>query len=107
MSSTIFGMNRAANSARAGTDSRPRIGPTISPTNRSIAVHSPPPTTWQKVSAHSQLPAIAAMTNATTTATVGSPRTGTTCTCGRGGLCATTSACIRPTSVIQAPPHRS
>ncbi len=71
-------MNRAENSARAGIDSRPRIGPTISPTNRSIAVHSAPPTTWQKVSAHSQLPAMDAMTNTTTAATTGSPRSGTT-----------------------------
>ena len=50
----------------------------ISPTNRSIAVHSAPPTTWQKVSAHSQLPAMDAMTNTTTAATTGRPRSGTT-----------------------------
>src|SRR5579859_5473589 len=105
ISSTIFGMNRAVNSARAATDSRPRIGPTISPTNRSIAVHRPPPTTWQNASAHSQFPATDAMTNATTTATIGRPRSGTTCTRGRDGACAAwlTPAWMFPTSAMAAP----
>ena len=71
-------MNRAVNSARAGRDKRPRMGPTMSPTNRSIAVHRAPPTTWQNVSAHSQFPAMAAMTNTTTAATIGRPFSGTT-----------------------------
>src|SRR6516162_5664691 len=103
ISSTIFGMNRAVNSARAATDNRPRIGPTISTTNRSIAVHRPPPTTWQNVSAHNQFPAMAAMTNTTTAATIGRPFTGTTL--GRGGACAATPgpAWMFCTSVMRAP----
>ncbi len=77
----------------------------ISPTNRSIAVHSAPPTTWQKVSAHSQFPAIDAMTNTTTAATIGSPRSGTTWTWDRRGpgVPSTVPACTFPTSVMSTP----
>ena len=105
MSRTIFGMNLAVKAVRAGMGSLRRIGPMISPTNRSTAVHRPPPTTWQKVSAHSQLPAMDAMTNTTTTATIGSPRSGTTWGGLGGGPCATSrvSAGRRPTSVIRLP----
>src|SRR5262252_3275574 len=105
ISRTIFGMNRAVNSARAATDNRPRIGPTMSPTNRSIAVHRPPPTTWQNVSAHSQLPAMEAMTNATTAATIGRPFSGTTWIVGRAATCAVPTAptCMFPTSVMGVP----
>ena len=105
MSKTIFGMNRAANSARAWSGSRARIGLMISPTNRSIAVHSAPPATLQKVSAHSQLPAMDAMTNTTTAATTGRPRSGTTWILGRTGTCAvpTAPACTFPTSVMGIP----
>jgi len=49
MIKSIFGMNRVENSIRAGIDIRPMIGPTTKPTKRSIAVHSPPPTTWQNI----------------------------------------------------------
>src|SRR5215469_2701771 len=105
ISRTIFGMNRAVNSARAAGDSRPSIGPTMSPTNRSIAVHRPPPTTWQNVSAHSQLPAMDAMTNATTAATIGRPFSGTTWIVGRAATCAVPTAptCMFPTSVMGVP----
>src|SRR5512146_2247809 len=105
MSRTILGMNRAVNSALAGSDSLPRIGPTISPTNRSIAVHSAPPTTWQKVRAHSQFPAIDAMTNTTTAATTGSPRSGTTWTRDWRGpdVPSAVPACTFPTSVMSTP----
>ena len=46
MMSSIFGMKRAENSIRAGTDIFAMIGPMTSPRNRSSAVHMPPPTTW-------------------------------------------------------------
>jgi hypothetical protein len=77
----------------------------MSPTNRSIAVHRPPPTTWQNVSAHSQLPAMDAMTNATTAATIGRPLSGTTWIVGRAatGAVPTTPACMFPTFVMGAP----
>ena len=48
-------MNRVENSMRAGIDIPPMIGPTMRPTKRSIAVQSPPPTTWKKSSAQSLL----------------------------------------------------
>src|ERR1035438_8439786 len=65
---TIAGMNFAENSARAGIDRRPRIGPITKPTNRSIPVHSPPPTTWANINIHLQFVAIATKTNATASA---------------------------------------
>ena len=62
ISSSIFGMKRFENSMRAGIDIDRRIGPTTKPTNRSIAVQSPPPTTWQKTSPHRASRAIATTT---------------------------------------------
>ena len=59
------------------------IGPTTKPTKRSIAVHSPPPTTWQKVSIHSELVAMAMMTKARTAPAIGMPALGTTGMSGR------------------------
>src|SRR6186997_2203977 len=56
---TIFGMNLAVNSARAGGDIEPMIGPTASPTNRSMLVHSAPPATWQNMCGQNLLAAIA------------------------------------------------
>ncbi len=78
-----FGMNRAKNSIRAWIDRRPRMGPMTNPTKRSIPVQSPPPTTWKKSSAQSQLPAMATTRKPRTTPTIGMPATGTICTAGR------------------------
>ena len=76
-------MNRVENSIRAGIDIRPMIGPTTKPTNRSIAVHSPPPTTWQKTSPQRASRAIATTTPTSTSATIGNPLSGTITTGGR------------------------
>ena len=69
-------MNRIENSTRAGSESRPMIGPTTNPTNRSIPVQSPPPTTWQKTSPQRSLRAIATTTPTSRSATIGRPLTG-------------------------------
>src|SRR5581483_4949839 len=61
----------------------PTIGPTTKPTKRSIAVHSPPPTTWQKTSPQRSSRAIATTTPISASATNGSPRTRMTWTRGR------------------------
>ena len=77
MRRTIFGMNRVVNSMRAGIDIPPMIGPTMRPTNRSMAVQSPPPTTWKNTSAQRLLLAIATIRPITTAATIGIPLRGT------------------------------
>src|SRR5664280_766705 len=68
----ILGMNRTVKSIRDWTDSRARIGPMIRPRNRSMLVHSPPPATWKKVSAHSELEAMATTRPTRRAATMGS-----------------------------------
>src|ERR1019366_631712 len=107
MISTIFGRNRAENSARAGIESRARIGPRTSPTKRSIPVHRPPPATWYQSSAHRQFSAIATISKTTMAATMGSPFTGTTWMFGRGGASPQLSAPVDATacasSLIAAP----
>ena len=101
MRSTIFGMNLAENSARAGIESRPRIGPTTSPTNRSMPVHSPPPATWLKSSPQLQLKPIDATRKPSTTATTGRPLSGTIWMTGRGGAIA---SCPPPAPATVADP---
>ena len=59
MMMTIFGMNLAENSARAGGDIPPMIGPIARPTNRSMLVHNAPPATWQNISGQNLFVAIA------------------------------------------------
>ena len=85
MMTTILGMKRTVNSMRAGTDSRPRIGPMMRPRNRSMLVHSPPPATWKKVRAHRLLVLMATMSPIRRAAAIGRPRTGTIENSGMGG----------------------
>src|SRR3954447_24655989 len=70
-------MKRFENSTRAGGGIDRRIGPTTKPTKRSIAVQSPPPTTWQKTSPQRASRAIATTTPMSTSATIGSALRGT------------------------------
>ena len=77
MMSRTLGISRVVISMRAGIDRRPRIGPSTSPRNRSIEVHSAPKATWKNSSAQSLLAAIAAISAMNTAATMGSPRSGT------------------------------
>lgn len=70
-------MNRIENSVRACSERRAKIGPITNPTNRSIPVYSPLPATWKKLIAQSWLLAIATTNPTMTTATIGSPATGT------------------------------
>src|SRR5579859_3102941 len=77
MITTIFGISRVVISIRAGTDSRPRIGPMISPMNRSTIVHDAPPTTWKKSIGHFLFAAIAITSRTTTSAAATMPVRGT------------------------------
>src|SRR5579875_275900 len=106
MSSTILGMNRAMNSARAGIDKRPMIGPTTRPTKRSMAVHSAPPATWLNMSAQVQLPAIATITKMTTAPTMGNPFNGTIWI-GRCSVWGTGASLSNVASAKCSPPTRS
>ena len=63
MISTIFGISLVVNSTRAGTDSRPMIGPSTNPRKRSMIVQAAPPATWRNSSGHSLSAAIAAITS--------------------------------------------
>src|SRR5664280_358166 len=98
----ILGMNR--------TDSRARIGPMIRPRNRSMLVHSPPPATRKKVSAHSELEAMATTRPTRRAATMGRPRTGTIENSGTDGGpptawggAAPTSTAVSATVSVMAP----
>ncbi len=57
-----LGHEAGQDSARAGIESRPRIGPMTSPTKRSMPVHNPPPTTWLNIKPHCQLKPIESAT---------------------------------------------
>src|SRR6185312_16058834 len=91
---TILGISLVVNSIRAGTDILPMIGPRTRPRNRSMIVHAAPPATWQNVSGHSLLDAIAAMSSAMMTATIGSPLSGTISKSSgpAGGACSASAA---------------
>src|SRR5581483_11261059 len=71
---------------------RPTIGPTTSPTKRSIAVQAPPPATWQKFRPQVQSEAIEPISRPSAAATNGSPASGTIEAGGRGNA----SACVAP-----------
>ena len=64
MISTIFGISRVVSSIRAGIDSRPMIGPSTNPRNRSMIVHAAPPATCRNSSGHSLLAAMPAISSA-------------------------------------------
>src|SRR5271168_5414548 len=85
MMTSILGMNRVENSTRDGTDIDPMIGPTASPTKRSIPVHNAPPATWKKSSGQSQFPAIEMMRSTKITAATARPARGTMVKSGTGG----------------------
>src|SRR5262249_35160705 len=106
ISSSIFGMKRAMNSARACGERLPKIGPRKSPTKRSIAVQAPPPATWQKFRPQVQSEAIEPMSRPTAAATNGSPESGMI---DAGGIALARACAGRPvaTSVVTVAIGRS
>ena len=77
MMSSILGMSRVVNSTRAGMDSRPRIGPSTNPRNRSRVVQKVPPTTWKKSTPHFESVAMTTTKPTSTRPTTGKPPSGT------------------------------
>src|ERR1700761_9480889 len=96
MISTILGISLGVNSTRAGTDILPMIGPRTRPRKRSMMVQAAPPATWKNSSGHSLLEAMAAISPAMMTPTIGSPLSGTISKSGRAAAAACSASATTP-----------